>query len=555
MAIAFTCEKNPATGTRGMVSTSHPLASAAGAEMIAAGGNAIDAAVASLFALTVVEPMMVGIIGGGLAHIRLADGSHRILDGLGRAPLGAAPDVYRTVSDTMPDYLETEGRENAIGPKSVAAPGSLKVWCEMLARFGTFSLADVMEPAIHHSSRGFTVTPYLSECIDEALQGLILDPAISSVYLDGGKPVPAGTRLATPDYAETLRTIAKEGPNALYGGVVGQAIVNHIAKTGGLLAMEDLTAYRTIERDVVRGAYRGVEIVGPPPPSSGGVHVIQMLNLLEGFDIGAMGFGSPESLHLILEVLKIAFADRKVATADPDFVDVPVERLLSKTYADERRPDIDVDRAQKWSAGVALPESPNTTHITVADGDGNVVAATQTINATFGARIMIPGTGIVPNNYMHVFDPHPGNALSIAPGKRVTTSMSPVMALRDGKPILALGLPGGLRIFGAAMQALVNKIDHGMSVQQMVEAPRIWTQGHGVEIEDDFPADVETALTATGHELTRVPHVGGGMNAIEFDTDGRMTGASCWRADGTPVGLGGGYAREGARFWPDQHGR
>ena len=204
---------------------------------------------------------------------------------------------------------------------------------------------------------------------------------------------------------------------------------------------------------------------------------------------------------------------------------------------------------------MALPESPNTTHITVADGDGNVVAATQTINATFGARIMIPGTGIVPNNYMHVFDPHPGNALSIAPGKRVTTSMSPVMALRDGKPILALGLPGGLRIFGAAMQALVNKIDHGMSVQQMVEAPRIWTQGHGVEIEDDFPADVETALAARGHELTRVPHVGGGMNAIEFDTDGRMTGASCWRADGTPVGLGGGYAREGARFWPDQHGR
>ncbi|MBT5496671.1 MAG: gamma-glutamyltransferase family protein, partial [Alphaproteobacteria bacterium] len=414
---------------------------------------------------------------------------------------------------------------------------------------------DIMEPAIRHSSRGFTVTPYLSECIDEALPGLILDPTISAVYLDDGKPVPAGTRLATPDYAETLRTIAKEGPDALYGGAVGQAIADHMAKTGGLLAMEDLTAYRTIERDVVRGTYRGVEIVGPPPPSSGGVHVIQMLNLLEGFDIGAMGFGSTESLHLILEVLKIAFADRKVATADPDFVDVPVDRLLSKSYADERRPDIDPTRAQKWSAGVALPESPNTTHITVADGDGNVVAATQTINATFGARIMIPGTGIVPNNYMHVFDPHPGNALSIAPGKRVTTSMSPVMAVRDGKPILALGLPGGLRIFGAAMQALVNKIDHGMSLQQMVEAPRIWTQGHGVEIEDDFPADVETALAAKGHDLTRVPHVGGGMNAIEFDTEGRMTGASCWRADGTPVGLGGGYAREGARFWPDQHGR
>ena len=319
--------------------------------------------------------------------------------------------------------------------------------------------------------------------------------------------------------------------------------------------MEDLTAYRTIERDVVRGAYRGVEIVGPPPPSSGGVHVIQMLNLLEGIDIKSMGFGSPAALHLILEVLKIAFADRQVATADPDFVDVPVERLLSKAYAEARRPDIDFARAKFWDAGVALPESPNTTHITVADGDGNLVAATQTINSTFGARIMIPGTGIVPNNYMFVFDPHPGNALSIAPGKRVTTSMSPIMALRDGRPILALGLPGGLRIFGSAMQALVNKIDHGMSLQEMVEAPRIWTQGHGVEIEDDFPSEVETALGGMGHDVLRVPHVGGGMNAIEFAADGMMTGASCWRADGTPIGLSGGYAREGSRFWPDQVGR
>lgn len=555
MTVDFTCEKAPATGTRGMVVTSHPLASAAGAEMLAAGGNAFDAAVASLFALTVVEPMMVGIVGGGIAHLRLADGRHTVIDGLGRAPMAAGPDVYRPVSDTMPDYLETEGRENAVGTKAVAAPGSLKAWCEILDRFGTMSLADAMEPAIRHADRGFVVTPYLSECIDEALPGLVLDPVISSVYLEDGQPIPAGTRLATPEYAETLRTIARDGPDALYGGAVGQTIVDHMRATDGLLAMEDLTAYRTIERDVVRGDYRGAEIVGPPPPSSGGVHVIQMLNLLEGFDNAAMGFGTPDALHLILEVLKIAFADRKAATADPDFVDVPVERLLSKAYADERRPDIDLARARDWPAGVALPDAPDTTHITVADGDGNIIAATQTINATFGARVMIPGTGIVPNNYMHVFDPHPGNALSIAPGKRVTTSMSPVMVLRGGKPVLALGLPGGLRIFGSAMQALVNKLDHGMSVQQMVEAPRIWTQGHGGEIEDDFPAAVEEALRARGHDLTRVPHVGGGMNAIEFSEDGRMTGASCWRADGTPVGLGGGYAREGSRFWPDQHGR
>ena len=555
MAVDISCSKQPAFATNGMVAASHPLASAAGAETIAAGGNAIDAAVATLFTLTVVEPMMVGIVGGGMAHLRLSNGTHRVIDGLGRAPLAVGPDVYKPISDTMPDYLETEGRENAVGAKAIAAPGSLKAWCEMLERYGTLSLADVMEPAIRHASRGFTVTPYLSECIDEALPDLVLDPVISSVYLDDDKPLPAGTRLATPEYADTLRAISAEGPSALYGGAVGEVVTAHMAKVGGLLTMTDFTEYETIEREVVRGTYRDVEIVGPPPPSSGGVHVIQMLNLLEGFDIPSMGFGSPESLHLILEVLKIAFADRAAVTADPAFVDVPTDRLLSKAYADERRADIDLANAKEWTAGVALPESPNTTHVTTADGDGNIVAATQTINSTFGARIMIPDTGIVPNNYMFVFDPHPGKTLSIAPGKRVTTSMSPIIAYRDGKPALALGLPGGLRIFGSAMQALVNKFDHGLSVQEMVEAPRIWTQGYGVELEDDFPQETDGALAQLGHDVIRVPHVGGGMNAIEFDAEGRMTGASCWRADGTPVGLSGGYAREGARFWPDQVGR
>ena len=555
MAVDISCSKQPAFATNGMVAASHPLASAAGAEIIAAGGNAIDAAVATLFTLTVVEPMMVGIVGGGMAHIRLSDGTHRVIDGLGRAPLAAGPDVYKPISNTMPDYLETEGRENAVGAKAIAAPGSLRAWCEMLERYGTLSLADVMEPAIRHASRGFIVTPYLSECIDEALPGLVLDPVISSVYLDDGKPLLAGTRLATPEYADTLRAISVEGPSALYGGAVGEVVSAHLAKAGGLLTMTDFTEYETIEREIVCGTYRDVEIVGPPPPSSGGVHVIQMLNLLEGFDIPSMGFGSPESLHLILEVLKIAFADRAAVTADPAFVDVPTDRLLSKAYADERRADIDLANAKEWTAGVALPESPNTTQVTTADGDGNIVAATQTINSTFGARIMIPDTGIVPNNYMFVFDPHPGKTLSIAPGKRVTTSMSPIIAYRDGKPSLALGLPGGLRIFGSAMQALVNKFDHGLSVQEMVEAPRIWTQGYGVELEDDFPKETDGALAQLGHDVIRVPHVGGGMNAIEFDAEGRMTGASCWRADGTPVGLSGGYAREGARFWPDQVGR
>jgi gamma-glutamyltranspeptidase/glutathione hydrolase len=325
-----------------------------------------------------------------------------------------------------------------------------------------------------------------------------------------------------------------------------------MARIGGHVSLDDLASYRTIERAPVRGRYRDFEIIGPPPPSSGGVHVIEMLNILEGYDIAAMGFGSADALHLVAEALKIAFADRAAATADPAFVAVPVERLIDKGYAAERRAGIDMSRAQSWSAGVAAGESPNTTHVTVADGAGNIVASTQTINSLFGARFVIPGTGIIPNNYLYLFDPHPGKTLSLAPGKRITTSMSPVMALRDGTPAFALGLPGGLRIFGSAMQALVNLIDHGMSLQEAVEAPRLWTQGQAVEIEDGFPEPVREALRRRGHDVAVMPHVAGGMSAIGFAADGTLTGAACWRADGTPIGLGGGLARKNVRFWPDR---
>jgi gamma-glutamyltranspeptidase / glutathione hydrolase len=550
-ATVFDCEKRPAFGSRGMVTTNHPLASSAGAEMLAAGGNAIDAAVAALFTLTVVEPMMVGIFGGGMAHIRLADSRHTVIDGLSTAPLAATPTMFRPVSGTQPDYLETEGRENAVGPKSVAAPGTLKGWCEAVARFGTLPLADVMEPAIRHATRGYAATRYLVECISDAAPDLVRDPLMAKRYLPDGAPLKAGARLVMGDYADTLRTIAQEGPDALYGGALGGVVADHFARVGGLISRADLAGYRTVEREVVRGSYRGVEIVGPPPPSSGGVHVIQMLNILERHDVKAMGFGSADALHLLAEVLKIAFADRAAATADPAFVKVPVERLLSRDYAAERDGGIDMKRAQAFAAGVSNRESANTTHVTVADDRGNIVASTQTINSLFGARFMVPGTGIVPNNYMHLFDPHPGHALSIAPGKRITTSQAPLIALEDGKPLFALGLPGGLRIFGSAMQAALNLIDHGMSLQEAVEAPRLWTQGQVVEIEQAIPEAVRAELRARGHEIVVLPHVAGGMNAIRFHADGTMEGASCWRADGTPIGVSGGYARAGVRFWPD----
>jgi gamma-glutamyltranspeptidase / glutathione hydrolase len=232
-----------------------------------------------------------------------------------------------------------------------------------------------------------------------------------------------------------------------------------------------------------------------------------------------------------------------------------VEKLLSKTYAADRRARIDLARAQAWAAEVAPGEGAHTTHLTVADGMGNIVASTQTINSLFGARYIVPGTGMIPNNYMFVFTPHPGRANSVAPGKRITSSMSPVIALRDGKPRFALGLPGGLRIFPSVMQALSNLIDHGMSVQEAVEAPRIWTQGYGLEAENSVPSDVLIALRDRGHEVLTTGNVAGGMSAIQFDDDGTMTGAACWRADGTAIGLGGGYARKGVRFRPEATGR
>ena len=545
---AFNCQKQPASGSRGMVVSNHPLASAAGAEMLAAGGNAVDAAIAALFTLTVVEPMMVGIIGGGMAHIRLADGSHRFIDGQSTVPLAVRPDTYRPKPGSAHDVFDTVGDENLNGPKAVAVPGSLKAWCETLQRFGTMPLADVMAPAIKHASHGFAATPYLHECIADGAAEMLKDKPISAIYLPNGTPLKAGDRVVQSEYAETLTYIARHGEAALYQGPLGDIVVDYMKSHGGFVSREDLASYKTVERSPARADYRGWEILGPPPPAASGVHIAQMLNILEGYDIAENGFGTSATIHLLAEVLKIAFADRAAASGDPDFINVPVERLTSKAYAKERRDAIDPGRAQKWGAGVSQLEGAHTTHLTAADAMGNVVATTQTINNLFGAKILIPGLGAVPNNYMNLYDPRPGHALSLKAGKRVTTSMSPMMALRDGRLVYALGLPGGKRIFPSALQALINLIDHGMSLQEAVEAPRVWTEGNALEVEAAVPEAVRNRLRAMGHQVQAVPTVAGGMNAIQFHEDGRLTGAACWRADGTPIGLAGGLARAGVRF-------
>lgn len=547
-ATTFECQKMPAVSSRGMVVSNHPLASSAGAEMLAAGGNAIDAAIATLFTLTVVEPMMVGIIGGGMAHIRLADGSHRIIDGQSTVPSAVRDTTYTSRPGSAHDVFDTVDDENLNGPKAVATPGSLKAWCETLRRFGTMGLADVLQPAIKHAARGYAATPYLRECISESAVEMRKDKPISAIYLPGGEPLKVGERVVQAEYAETLRHIAEHGETALYEGPLGDILVDYMEKTGGFIRRNDLAGYKTVERQPIRADYRGWTILGPPPPAASGVHIAQMLNILEGYDIGGLGFGTSETIHYLSEVLKIAFADRAAASGDPDYVGVPVEKLTSKAYAEERRRAIDPARAQIWGAGVSQLEGAHTTHMTAADSFGNVIATTQTINSLFGAKIMVPGLGAIANNYMNLFDPRPGHALSLAPGKRVTTSMSPMMALNGGKLRYALGLPGGKRIFPSAMQALVNLIDHGMSLQEAVEAPRVWTEGNALEVEQTVPESVRSRLAALGHEVQSVPTVAGGMNGIAFDDDGTMTGAACWRADGTPIGISGGLAKSGIRF-------
>jgi gamma-glutamyltranspeptidase/glutathione hydrolase len=544
----FACQKRPASGSRGMVVSNHPLASSAGTEMLASGGNAIDAAIATLFTLTVVEPMMIGIIGGGMAHIRTADGSHRFIDGQSTVPSAVAPDTYRSKAGSAHDAFNTVDDENLTGPKAVAVPGSLKAWCETLRRFGTMSLADVMQPAIKHAARGFAATPYLHECICDSALDMLRDKPLSAIFLPKGTPLKAGERVVQAEYAETLTYISQHGEAALYGGPLGDILVDYMKAHGGFVGKDDLTSYKTVERAPIRADYRGWQIMGPPPPAASGVHIAQMLNILEGYDLTTSGFGTAETIHLLAEVLKIAFADRAAASGDPAYVNVPVERLTSKDYARERRGAIDLTRAQVWGAGVEQLESADTTHMTAADSFGNAVASTQTINNLFGAKFLIPGLGAIPNNYMSLFDPRPGHALSLAPGKRVTTSMSPMMALRDGKLVYALGLPGGKRIFPSAMQALINLIDHGMSPQEAVEAPRVWTEGNALEVEQAVPESVRAQLRSMGHDVVEMATVGGGMNAIQFLDDGLLSGSACWRADGTPIGIAGGLAKPGVRF-------
>ncbi len=546
--------KKEVVASRGVVVANHPLASAAGIEMLARGGNAFDAVVASLFALTVVEPMMVSMFGAGYFVLRDGEtGRVTTIDNYAVAPRAAKEDMYTTVEVRRPgQYLfETVGRKNMVGHMSVATPGALKGWEHVIEIYGSLRLREVIAPAIRLARDGFRATPYLAFQIDQAKEDLRLFPETAKTFLPGGRPIESGDLLIMPEYEETLMMVAEGGSGVLYHGELGRMVVENIEENDGVLTLADLADYEVIEREPVKGKYRdSYEVYSMAPGSSGGAHIIQMLNMFERFDMGSLRFGSVEHLHLFAEVLKIAFADRQRYMGDPSMVEVPLEGLVSKVYSGERVKEIG-ETAKVYSSGQPAlygAGGQDTTHVSVVDSDGNMVAATQTLFSAFGSRVTAQRTGMLLNNCMGLFDPRPGMANSVAGGKRMLSSMAPTIVLKDGAPHICIGTPGGTQIFPSVCQALINVIDFGMSIQQAVEAPRIWTMGiKGItegklQVEPGFDEGVLGKLRKRGHEVVEVPRVAGGMNGVLIDSGGLMHGGACWRGDGTPMGLSGGYA-------------
>lgn len=535
--------KHQATARDGMVVAAHPLAAAAGTEMLGRGGNAVDAAVATLLALSVVEPFNSSVFGAGFMLIHLPDGQSVALDNYAVAPRAAHAAMYEPLPPVAGTF-NTVDRINEVGHLAVGVPGSLAAYGQAVERYGRLPWATLCSPAIRLAAEGFPATPFLVEVVTTEAAALARFPETARVFLPGGQVPAVGSLICRSDYAETLRLIAAQGPDALYKGAIGAAVVTEMERHGGLITMQDLAEYRVEERTPVRGAYRGYEIISMAPASSGGIALVQMLNLLEGFDLKEAGFGTPAGVHLLAEAMKLAYADRYAYLGDPSTAGDPPLWLTEKRYADQRRALIDPARAGRPVAGdQALLEGDCTTHVTVADGEGCVVSTTQTLNNHFGSKVTAPGTGMLLNNCMRLFDPRPGLPNSVGPQQRMLSSMTPTLVLKDGRPFLALGTPGGTRIINAVLQAIVNVIDHKMSLQQAVEAPRMHTGtiGDGLLLEPGFAQETVRGLIAMGHPVEHAARVAGGMHAIRY-RDGLLEGAACWRADGVAIGMSGGQA-------------
>ena len=548
----------PAIGKLGMVVSPQADASAAGLALLEAGGNAIDAAVATAFALSVSDPHHSGIGGGGFILIRLADGRVMAIDARETAPAAASADMY--LQPGLPEHA------SRIGALAVATPGLLKGLAWALEDFGSKPLREVLEPAIRIAEEGFAVGPRHASAANlwRQLGGAKLFPETAAIQLPpGGAPVEPGWRLIQPDLGRTLRLIAAEGPEVLYRGRLARAIADAVRDRGGILTPEDLQGYQAKRREPIRGSYKGYEILSFPPPSSGGIALVEIANILDPFDLTARGAGSSASLHVIAEAMKLAFADRAAYLGDADFVEVPTAELISKGYADRQRARINPARWRRapwrWHKGeVAIRvEGPGelaagggTTHLSVTDAEGNAVAITQTINLLFGSGITVPGTGIVLNNEMDDFSiqPNQPNAFglvdtrgsnAIAPGKRPLSSMTPTIVVKDGKPFMVTGSPGGPRIITTTLLTILNVVDHGMDIQEAVSAPRFhhqWVPDR-LLVEPAVPVDVIEALRSRGHRVEVSERNWSSAQAIVVDpATGRHTGGSDPRSDGVALG-------------------
>ncbi len=536
-------EKQPVLASQGVVSTNNPMASAAGLSMLAAGGSVADAAVASIFTSGVVEPMMVGPMGAGYIMARDEHGDILMIDNYSEAPGKGTPDMYET--DASAGYMATVGMKNFHGHLASGIPGALKGWFHLHRARGRLPIEQVLAPAIRYAEHGFPASAYAVRSIAGSADQLTRFAEAGRVYMPGGKVPNPGDLIVNKELANSLRTFAAEGPDAFYRGPLGDAMAKEMAENDGLLTKDDLETYDVRLTEPIRGTYRGYEVLGTPPTSGGGILNQLGFNILEQFDLAGIGFGTARYYHIVLETLKIMFADRAKYLGDPEFVDFPQQALLEKAYGKARAAEIKMDKAQDYTGGTPaeVPAVGHTTHMTVMAADGSAVTMTQTVNGGFGSKVMVPGTGLLMNNTMALFDPHPGRPNSIAPRKRMLTATAASIIMKDGKPFFALGTPGGTRIFGTVFQGILNVIDHGMDLQEAVEAPRVFSDGRIVEVEAGVPDDVKRELEALGHNITVVRAVAGGMNGVQVDPDtGLLLGAACWRSDGSPAGLSGGEA-------------
>ncbi len=493
------------------VSSVHPVASEVGAIIMNRGGNAVDAAVAVGFALAVVHPSAGNIGGGGFMVIRLASGEAYTLDYRETAPAGASRDMYL---DSLGELTET----SVVGHLAAGVPGSVAGLTEAQGRFGKLTLAQVMEPAVRLARDGFVLDERRVRSIESSADRLSLFPTSRKQFLmpDGSVP-PAGHLLVQSDLAHTLQAIADSGARVFYEGGIADLIVAEMERGGGLMTREDLAGYRAIWREPIQIDYRGHTIYSMPPASSGGVTMGQILNILEGFE-EIPAFGSAEQVHLVAEAMRRAFVDRNHYLGDPAFVDMPIEMLLSKSYAAELRRSIQPDRATPTPAlRPGMGEGDNTTHYSVVDAEGSAVSVTTTINSGYGSKVTVTGAGFLLNNEMDDFTGAPGqpnqygliqgDANAIEPGKRMLSAMTPSIVLDpDGDLLMLVGTPGGPTIITTVAQVISNVIDHRMTLAEAIAAPRVHHQALPDEIfyeNGGLQPDVVERLLAWGHALNQ----------------------------------------------------